>query len=207
MQPFGAPVADASLNSVATEGKAFVSADGTRAFFASDRGGGSGGFDLWRGARAGATGPFNIDRTYLNLVDDQDAQLDPHLSTDLLRLYLAPRSAQGQYIAFASRGNTSQDFPAPTQIAQLALVGGQDAGPTLTADERVIVFSSNVAGHQDLYYATRASLNDAFSVPAALPQLASTGIDGAPHLSGDGCRVYFMSTRNGSRDLFVASML
>ncbi|MBL0218244.1 MAG: PD40 domain-containing protein [Myxococcales bacterium] len=110
---FGAPVTEPSLNGTATEGKVFVSADDSRAFFASNRAGGSGGYDLWRGARSGGGGgSFTVDQMYLTGVNDAGTQADPHLSTDLLRLYYATDISGARRIAVASRNNVTQNFSA-----------------------------------------------------------------------------------------------
>ena len=193
MDSFGAPMIESNLSSGATEGKVYISHDQLRAFFVSNRAGGSGGLDL--------------DRNYLGNLDDINDQVDPHLSMDLLRLYFIPSASPTQRIAVASRMDTSQNFANTTSITELAGAGGADSGPTLTDDERVIVFASTRGGTERLYYATRATATAQFTAPQLVPQIAGTGIDGAPHLSTDGCRLYFMSTRLGTRDLFVARML
>ncbi len=191
--------------------KVFISGDGRTAYFASDRTGGVGRSDIWRGIRPPATGQFVVDQTYLSAVNDAAGQVDPHLSTDLLRMYLATSIGTGnQHIAVATRGLANKDFAAPTTISELATEIGIESGPTLTANELVIVFESTRlggGGGDDLFYATRHASSERFSDPVPLAQLNSTSIDGSPHVSADGCRVYFMSMRNGTRDLFVASML
>lgn len=202
-QAFNAAVAETSLNSGATEGKVFVSEDGTRAFFASDRAGTTGGFDVWRGARTGG-GNFSVDRMYLDKVNDGAPQLDPHLSRDLLRIYVSQGGLGGQRIAVGTRNNTSQDFSTPMMFPPIP--GASDTSPTLTEDETVLVFASTSGGTSHLFYATRTTLNAPFSTPIQVP-LAGTGSESSAHISADGCRLYFVSLAAGSRAISVATML
>lgn len=79
---------------------------------------------------------------------------------------------------------------------------------TLTPDETVLGFASTRGGdgYAHLVHATRRRRADKRLPPARLPDLDSTGAETSPRVSADGCHLYFMSTRDGSSDLFVAAM-
>ncbi len=202
---FGLAVTESSLNSGETEGKVFVSADATRAFFASNRPGGAGGFDLWRAARPGTSGTFSVDQMYVAGVNDPGTQVDPHLSTDLLRLYYVAEISGALRISVGSRNTITQSFGSalPLVAASAEVVNG----PTLTQNELVLVYGASGMDPGVLYYATRPALGFAFGNSVLLTSLNTTGAESSPHLSADGCRLYFTSVRSGSRDLVVATML
>ncbi|MBL0218245.1 MAG: hypothetical protein IPQ07_30730 [Myxococcales bacterium] len=71
----------------------------------------------------------------------------------------------------------------------------------------MLVFGSSSTEPGDLYYASRASLGSDFPSPLPLSSLNTTSAESSPHVSADGCRLYFTQVRNGSRDLVVATML
>jgi Tol biopolymer transport system component len=192
------------LSSTAGDSKVSLTADGLTAFLNSSRTGGSGGSDVWRGTRASVGDAFTVDNMYLASVNTSGDQWDPHTSADGLRLYLAPSASPMQTIAVASRSSPSAAFGTAMVIDELNSQE-KDNDPTLTADERLIVFASNRGGNRDLWYALRANASATFGAPQAVPMLNTNTEDG-PHISSDGCRLYFVSDRNGNADLFVASV-
>lgn len=179
------------------------------AFVATRRPNGEGEADIWQATRTtGGTALFEtLTQTNMAAVNDGTNQLDPHVSTDGLRLYLAASSPQ--QISVASRSSTTADFAPPQVIAGIGSVPG-DADPTLTADERVIIFSSQRTGlgGTDLWYATRPERDQPFGEVKALPFNTAFN-DADPHVSGDGCRIYFSSERavgNDDFDLFITTL-
>lgn len=205
---FGTPVV-ISENSVGNEGRASLSADLLMMVFASDRPGGSGGVDVWATERSPGMMTFPPPtQPYMALVNNTAGQFDPELSADKLRLYLAPTGSP-QKIMVASRADVTAVFGVPIEVAGLN-TGYNDADPSLTDDERLIVFASQRPGGPggvgpgDLWYATRPSKSDAFSTPRLVADVNSTAIDGDPAISRDGCKLYFASNRSGDFDIYVA---
>ena len=201
-----------NLSSPSTEGKAYVSPDSTRAFFSSARTTGSGSYDIWRGFRSQASGPWSVDQMYLGNINTSAGEIDPHLTDDLLHLYIAgiPSGSASQQIMLATRATINDSFSAPVAIAELNSNTGE-SGPTLTADELVIVYSSNTLvpsapGASNLWYATRAKTSDPFGTPRLVPTVNSDNFDITPHLSEDGCTLYFSSAKAGSYDLYVSTV-
>jgi Tol biopolymer transport system component len=198
-----------SLSSGSLEGKTFISIDKLRAFFVSGRAGGDGGLDIWRGARSSPNNNFNTDQMYLGNVNSGSNDIDPHLSADLLRIYFATTVGAQQVLAVASRQSINDPFGQPASFAEIATTTSVDSGPTLTADERVIVFSSaRISGPAgtNLWYATRADRSQPFGAPQLVPTVNSEQFDETPHISEDGCTIYFASSRNGTFDLFSAQI-
>ncbi|MCA9666075.1 MAG: PD40 domain-containing protein [Myxococcales bacterium] len=130
---------------------------------------------------------------------------DPHPSYDNLRLYFIASDINGggsqTDILVSSRASPSDPFGAPVAVMGVNS-GSIDANPTLTADELTIVFNSSRPsgqGSNDLYYATRATRQDAFGAPQPVPTLNSPDSDTELHITLDGCEVYFTSNRGGGK--------
>jgi len=199
---FSGRTLDNNLSSSSNDSKVSFTANGLTAFVGSERSGGEGATDVWRGTRSTPSGAFSFDQLYLAAVNDSNPQWDPHISEDGLRLYLAPGGGT-QHIALATRTASNTAFGAPTTIPELqsAMV---DNDPTLTADERVIVFASSRDGTRKLWYATRTGPIDGFGTPRVVPGVVDG--DDSPHLSADGCRLYFVSQRGGNDDVYVVDV-
>lgn len=200
------PVRDDELSSPQSDSKVSFTADGLTAYLNSGRPGGSGGgTDVWRATRTSADYAFVIDQVALGAVNTSGDQWDPHISADGTRLYLAPGgTGNPQTIEVASRTTPTADF-GPAQVIVELDSGEVDNDPTLSGDERVIVFASNRGGNRDLWYAVRATPQDAFGAPQRVPDINTATEDGA-HLSFDGCRLYFASDRSGNADLYVVDI-
>lgn len=203
---FGTNFIKLTLSTTAEDSKVAMTGDDLMAFVANRRLDGEGAADLWEATRAvGDDGAFDaMTQVHLGAVNDAGNQLDPHVSPDGLRLYLSINDPQ--QLAVASRTSKTASFSAPTVIPVIGSDVG-DADPTLTADERVIIFSSQRTGvgGTDLWYATRPERDQPFGAVQALP-FNGTSNDADPHISGDGCTVYFASDRAADFDLYVAKM-
>jgi hypothetical protein len=208
--PFGTPTKASEFNSTSFESKLSISADGKIAVVGSDRLGSS-GIDVWESIRLSVTDPWPaMNRTNVVMLDSAGADHDPTLSADGQRIYFAPDTPAPQHLAFATRGGNGM-FGAPVALPELAS-GNGDADPSPTPDERILVFTSYRpligGGNGDLWYATRASAFGLFSTPQPVPDLNTGGSEGDPHLSSDGCRIYFTRYVTGSDwDLFLATAL
>jgi len=195
------------LSSANYEGKVYISDDQTRAFFASQQPSGSGGMDLWRGVD-GPGENWSVDQSYVSSVNSSADDHDPHLSPDLLHLYWAPAVASVQTIHYATRSNVSNNFTSMGAITELEGTGAE-ADPTLTANERVIVYTSTASGKRRMMFATRNGMNDSFTVRGEVNGLnANQGNgDSDAHITADGCTIYFASDRSGAGDIYVSTML
>ena len=83
--------------------------------------------------------------------------------------------------------------------------------PTVSADGRTLLFwslRSGGPGDADIWMATRPNTETSFSAPTSLG-LNTAENDWGPHLSADGCTLYFGSTREGGLggiDIYVATL-
>jgi Tol biopolymer transport system component len=191
------------------DSKVTITGDDLLAIESTQRQGGEGGFDLWQTTRStGGTAPFGaFTQMSLGTLNDGNDQLDPAISADGLRLYYSAGSPQR--ILVSTRTTLQDDFPLAVEVPGINGTSG-DGDPAISVDERVIVFTSNrtgTSGPSDLWYATRADVGSSFSEPRLVPSVNEIGSDGDPHLSADGCRLYFASSRSGNNDLFLSTLL
>src|SRR5262249_2425748 len=131
-----------------------------------------------------------------------ESQARPWLSSDRLRIYFSSTRASGSFqnIFVASRGSAAAAFEPPVAIAALNLPNSHAAAPSLTSNERTIVFESDRAGGMggaDVWMAERATPTSPFSAPQPLSGINSSSRDGSPELSVDGLSLYFESDRAG----------
>jgi Tol biopolymer transport system component len=215
-QPFRTGSGVTNLNTLKNESRASLTEDGKALVLASDRGPVSGRFDLYYSTRNSVSDSFGTgDGRHVAAINASgDQRFDPFLSRDGTRLYLAPFTAGRQHIAVASRASVDADFAAPTPLPIVNSAADFDADPALSADERILVFSSTrsagVPGLRstNLWYATRASATAQFTAPKLIPNVNSDDLDGDPMLSADGCTLYFASHQGGgnSYNLFSAEV-
>jgi len=152
---------------------------------------------------AGFPSPDDVFTKAIN-ADNAD-HLDPFLSRDGLRLYLAPTGAAGvQQIMMATRATTGEAFSEPAAVRGVVRVGAGNADPAVFDDERILVFSSTERAGTNLWYATRSSAEVDFGMPVEIASVNSSASDGDPMLSADGCELYFSSTRGSERHIYHA---
>jgi hypothetical protein len=195
-----------SIDGAEDESKMSTTADGLTAVFARTPAlGGTG--DLLIVSRASGSTPDAFgapSASKLAKVDNPGEQSDPWISAMGERIYYADGVPQA--IVVSARGGDGK-YSSPQSVGTMVNDGTGNADPTLSPDELVLVFSSNRTGNGDLYYATRASGSDDFGAPVALPSsINTTGSEGDPHLTKDGCHLYFAARPiGGDYDLFVTT--
>lgn len=208
--PFGTPAGRVDLSSAERDTRFTMTADGLSAVVASERNGSEGMSDVWIATRTSTQAPFGtFSQTGVANVNTSNAELDPELSADGLHLYFARSNSGAQRIAMAERPSTASSFGSPQDVNGVNTDVG-DADPTLSADERVIVWASRRTGgvgNVDLYYASRAGNTGAFPNAKLVPTVNTTFDDSDPALSADGCRLYFASFRTNDWELYVASVV
>ena len=203
---FSTPVPAYEFNSLNGESKLSISADNKVAVVGSDRPGSS-GIDVWESIRLNVTDQWPaMNRTNVMMVETAGNDHDPTLSANAQHLYLAPDLPGPQHLAMATRAGNGM-FGPPVPITELNSTGG-DGDPSPTPDERIIVFASfrTGVGLSDIYFATRATPSGTFSTPLLVPDVNTATYEGDPHLSTDGCRIYFArSPGNVDWDIYVAT--
>jgi hypothetical protein len=111
------------------------------------------------------------------------------------RLYFSRSSATVLGDLYASDKQGDMTFGSASPIVELNDAGANDIQPNLRKDGREIVFSSNRSGGvggQDIWSATRASVEDPWSAPVNLGSSINTGLgESRPSLSWDAEQLLF----------------
>ncbi len=104
------------------------------------------------------------------------------------------------------RVETFGDWSTPVPVAELNTPDFNDMYAVLTKDELTVYFSSDRPGGvglDDLWYATRPSVDSPWETPKNMsqvnPTLNTTAFDSLPMLSYDEHVMFFYSTRPGPR--------
>lgn len=205
---WGPPEPVADVNSASSDGCPIMSPDGQYLYFASNRGGGQGGLDIWRAPKSGDGWgtPENLGAP-INTSADEFCP-DPARGN---RLFFVRRLSATNTDIFLTRSRP-QGWTEPEPLPR-----GDDAinspaeewSPSYfeTADGReMLYFSSTRVGpapRQDIFY----------SVNFGPAQMASGGVhssasDARPNVRHDGLEIVWDSTRTGSLggpDIWTAS--
>ena len=213
---WGAPVRlGATINTSATEGVPSLSTDGHWMFFASNRPGGFGGDDLYQTYRAdihddfGWQAPTNLGPNVNTPANENgNGYFDNGGSPQLLFGSNKP-GGEGGVDLYSSSLQPDGSWGPATPISELNSTA-DDNRPNLRQDGLEIFFYSSRTGGfggNDLWTATRASVDAPWSAPVNLGSTVNTTfIDTHPSLSADGTMLIFGSNRPGGfgdRDLYM----
>jgi Tol biopolymer transport system component len=194
------------VNSPASDGSPFISADGERLYLFSERSGGLGGRDVWSSQRQGQSASFAEPRL-LAAINSLGADLLPWLSADELRLiFVSDRQGGrgGADLWAATRNDVADDFDEPVNLAELS--SEQNEGrAVLSTDQLTAFFSSDREGGRggaDLWMAIRTQREQPFVLLLNLLPLNSSESDQDVALSSDGTELFFASSRSGASTLW-----
>jgi Tol biopolymer transport system component len=195
-----------------------LSPDGHLLFFHSNRPGGLGGNDIWMARRSGSKDeedwetPVNLGPDVNTADDDNGAD---YVASDgggalyFNRGNIAAQLADLYRVGIKRDGGTE----GPAQpVTELNAPGFNDNAPTLRADAREILFTSNRpggVGAADIWVSTRQSANHPWSPPEnAGPPLNTPFADQHPELTQDARTLFFSSGRpggSGGFDLWMST--
>ncbi len=203
---FSAPTLFAAGTTTGYDSKLSMTDNGELFVVANDQPGTKGGPDIWQSGRSSTANAWGaLDESHEGNVDTAVSELDPAMSPDGLHLYLSVGTGI-QHIGLSTRPSTSMNFSAPVTINEIDNTVGE-ADPAISADETIIVFSSGRTGANkmgtNLWYATRATVNDAFGAPVPVPTVNTDTDEADAFLSRDGCRLYFGNDANGYPDFEI----
>jgi hypothetical protein len=191
---FGVPQPLTELNTASDELHGTMTADRLRICFASNRPGAMlGSYDLWCAARATASAPFGAALPQLS-VNTGSSELDPTISADGAELFFRSDRSGGDELYRAVWDAGVGLYANPAAVTDLNSVDG-DSAPSLSADGRSLVFTSDRSGALWSYNAVRASAGGAFTSVAHIEHLEDLGVARDPALSRDGASIVFSSSR------------
>jgi len=232
-EPWGAPQnLGPAINSLYDEGASFISNDGHRLYFESNRPGGFGGGDLYVSRRHnkrddfGWQSPENLGGGVNTASNEATPWVYEDETTGITTLFFGSdrpggpgpvgpnmpgvTGQQGSDI-YASIMQPDETFGPATLVAELSSPFF-DRHPAVTRDGLEIFFSSNRPGSvlnpmgqtsNDVWISTRSTTSDSWSTPVNLgPIVNSNGPDAGASPSFDGTALYFQSVRPGNLSPF-----
>lgn len=213
----------AVINTGANERSPALSSNRRLLFFATDRAGGSGGFDIWMLWRPdpaddfGWQPPLNLGTGINSAATDagpsflEGGNWWPGRAV-IPQLYMASARPGGPGGLDIHVGSVPGGWAAPPMLVTELSSPQADLTPTVRRDAREIIFASGrrgVIGGFDLWSASRRSVRDPWSVPTNLgPQVNTEFLEVFPSLSFDAETLVFQSTRPGGfggSDLYVST--
>lgn len=148
------------------------------------------------------TAPFGVPGL-ITEVNTADEDLISDISSDELTMFLSSNhDAPSLQLFYLTRPNKSSPWGARVPLSETG--SWDDWSISLSKDGLKGVMSSNRSGNSELYLASRSGPSEAFNGLTLLTGASSPGAEEGPRLSADGKTLYFDSTKNGSRDLFVS---
>jgi Tol biopolymer transport system component len=202
---FGRQVELTSLNTTSNGEQGALSADELTIHFSRDDG--NGAYDIYEATRASKTASFG-GAAPVPGVNSAAEDREPRITADGLTMFATSRATpSGQFrVTFASRASTSVPFGA---LQPVPVVNGtaNDSDPFISADGRVLYFSSDRGGNYGLYRSTQTG--GVFSAPALVvgAMFDTPYMELTPVVSEDELTIYFASSRPnlGSVDIYQAT--
>jgi Tol biopolymer transport system component len=187
----------------------FLSDDGLKLYFVTGSAN-SADRDIWSATRESTTLTTFSAAQAVAAVNSAYEEASPWLSEDELTLLFStarPGGSGDLDIWRATRELATGAFSSPTVLAGVNSAG-RDESPVLSQDGLTLYFTTtreSVTGKQDVWYATRNSLDEEFGVPAALEAVNSDAVETDIALSTDGAELFFVSDRLGSPQIWHAT--
>jgi Tol biopolymer transport system component len=196
-----------------------VSADGLTLYFASNRAGGYGGFDIWATTRATKDDPWEEPVNLGSNVNSWSRDFAPNISADGLKLYYTSDYPYGGFgnddLWLATRSTTDKPWPLSVNLGPTINSSHHEAMPDISADGLTLFFSDHMGapfrpggqGGQDIWFTTRVTTNDPWGEPVNLgPIVNSSSFDFSPNISADGSTLYLTSDRGGAEPFEVVDI-
>ncbi len=207
----------ANFNTTASEVCPFIAPDNLSLYFASDRAGGTGGFDLYVSTRPNVNAPWGAPINLGANVNSTGGELCPTVVPGGLAMYFIsdkPGGCGGNDIYVSQRPNVNSAWGAAVNLGcQLNSPQGE-MSPSLFTDAggaTVLYFSSNRPGGPgmtDIYLSTLL-MNGQFGTPSLVEGVNTAFNDQRPNIRvRDGLELFFESDRTGtlgSSDLYVTT--
>lgn len=215
---WSAPVSlGSTINSAASDQQPAISKDGLSLYFASNRAGGFGGFDIYVSERASVDDPWGAPVNLGATVNTAFDEGNPAFSRDEHFMFFQskrPGGFGGIDLWVSQREHTHDDFDWQPALNLGAGVNSpaDDNGPSFFAEDEgevaQLLFGSSRPGlgGADLYVSDLMP-DGSFGPATPITALNSPANENDPSIRHDGLEIFFQSTRTGSlgQDLWVAT--
>jgi len=203
-EPFGPVVNMAELTTSYHEFSPNLSADGLTIFFSSDRPGGRGDMDLWMAARATRTVPFGKPVNLGATVNSGAGDFCPCPSSNGLSLYFNSSRWGGHGscdLYVAKRATVNSPWRTPVNLGARINTGATEGNPQISDDGLWLLYGSKQSGgfgEEDLYMATRETVNSVWGTPVNMGPLINTpGKETSISICPKACTMFICSGRSG----------
>jgi hypothetical protein len=149
-EPWEAPMnLGPTVNSPADDYSVGISSDGRRLYFTSNRGGGSGGYDVWVTTRSSTDAPWNSPVNLGSNVNSSSNEYTLGVAGDGRTVYTAsdrPGGYGSLDIWVANQANANLPWSEAMNLGPAVNSGSIEGFPGPSADGRTLYFSSNRSG-------------------------------------------------------------
>ena len=197
-----------------------ISADGLSLYFASDRDGGYGSWDLWMTTRETTSEPWGEPVNLGPPVNGPAGEVFPCISSDGLELYFAewdvarPGGYGSSDLWVTKRPTKDEPWGIPENLGDTVNGSDFDGNPFIVPDGLTLYFGSTRPegyGDLDIWMTRRDTTDSPWTKLVNLgPAVNSSANEGMPSLSANGSTLYFCSDRpggSGGYDLWQVTIL
>ena len=189
------------VNSEFGESGPCISADGLSLYFASDRPGTHGSYDIWVTRRPALSDPWGEPTNLGPTVNSEAYDNHPSISTDGLSLYFDSYRPDGYGSAdlyVTARPSTSDSWGPPVNLGPTINTPNRDYSPNISSDGLTLFFDA-LTPDRDIWMTTRGTLDDVWATPVNLgPPVNTPHHDADPSIRLDGSMLYFAFYRPGA---------
>jgi serine/threonine protein kinase/formylglycine-generating enzyme required for sulfatase activity len=162
-----------SVNSAENDSDLWVSADGLKLLFNSDRPGGTGSYDLWECRRSRVEDAWSAAVNLGEPVNSVWFDVDPQLSADGKSLvFVSARNDNtvGEMdLWLATRESANAAWNKAVNLGPRINSSNSERCPVLSADGLQLIFASNRRGSWEPWTTSRSSVDEEWSVPVPHP--------------------------------------
>lgn len=177
-QPWSAPTLVSALGGTGTDDQPFLAVGDLEIYFASNRTGSAGGFDILRSTRPAVLAPWSTP-TFVTELNSSGSESAFSMTADGLEAFFlstgwgAP-AAPNNAIFRATRAATNLPFGTPTLVTELAN-SNTHRDCQITPDGLGIVYTEFVSPRLKVLFATRPDRNTPFGTPVVWTEFDNVG--------------------------------
>lgn len=187
------------VNSSSSDAGPSISADGLSLYFASQRSGGYGNFDLYVVTRRTTDEPWGTAVNLGPIVNSSSYDNHPGISADGLMLFFGSARGGGYDLYVSQRATTKSQWTVPVSLGSMTNTSYNELSPDVSSDGLSLFFDRrSSAGDRDIWVAARNLRSDEPTIAFNLGPPVNTSYDDTdPSISADGRTLYFGSYRPG----------